>query len=199
MFYSLFRVVLALSTISLTACSTVLAPAPVSPGASVQVPPVPTIGVPPSQGAATPAPASTLAGTEPLLPDPAAEFTTADTARLSGGEFVGDQADLTVEQAVRLGVNADQATYAFLVAITGLDDASFHYNALNFQLIDDQSFQYDALPGRQQPELDFGDLAPNQRVRGWLTFEASSTTATLELQYSPVMALEPATFGFLVP
>ena len=99
-----------------------------------------------------------------------------------------------------MAVNGDDATYAFLVLIKGLDDASFHYNSLNFQLIDDQSFQYDALTGSgQQPELDFGDLAPEQQVRGWLTFEAPATTTTLELQYSPFSAIESATFGFLVP
>jgi hypothetical protein len=50
-----------------------------------------------------------------------------------------------------------------------------------------------------EPALNFGDLASQQRVRGWLTFEASADTATLRLEYSPAVAIESATFGFLVP
>ena len=204
MFFSLFRVALALSTIHLAACSTVVAPAPASfggtaPATTPDRPPVATPVVLPSPAIATPAPQSTVAGAEALLPDPAADFTTGDTARLSGGDS-GDQADLKVEEAVRLSVEGDEATYAFLVVITGLDDIGFHFNVLNFQVIDDQQFQYDALSGGgQEPALDFGDLGPNESVRGWLTFEASSTTASVELEYSPVSAIESATFGFLVP
>lgn len=185
------------------ACTTVVVaptqgPTSTVPAGSTQPPAGST--QPPAETPATGTPSAAPAAAATLLPDPAAAYTTTDTARLSGGEFVGDQADLTVEQAVRLGTAGDEATYAFLVAITGLDDASFHYNSLNFQLIDDQSFQYDALIGSgQQPELDFGDLAPDQMVRGWLTFEAPATTTRVDLQYSPASALEAATFGFLVP
>lgn len=136
-----------------------------------------------------------------LLPDPNAPYTVGDTAVLSGGEF-GDQADLTVESAVLLGPGSEsgQARYAFLVLITGRDELGFHYNELNFRLIDDQDFQHDVLAdGGMEPILNFGDLASEQRVRGWLTFEASAETATLRLEYSPAVAIESATFGFLVP
>jgi hypothetical protein len=189
----------------LAGCTTVIVAPTQPPAASqptgTQLPTaaLPTM-IPPVMATQPAAPGSTVAGEQALLPDPAADYTTGDTAPLSGGEFVGDQAELTVEQAVRVAVSGDEATYAFLVVITGRDDIGFHFNALNFQLIDDKAFQYDALIGAdKQPELDFGDLGPGQQVRGWLSFEASSTTSTLQLQYSPVMALEPATFGFVNP
>ena len=124
------------------------------------------------------------------------------TRRYSRAAILGNQADLTVESAVLLesGSEPGLARYAFLVLITGRDVDSFHFNSINFQLIDDQDFQHDALfEGGMEPALDFGDLGPDQRVRGWLTFEASAATATLRLEYSPVAAIESATFGFLVP
>lgn len=157
---------------------------------------VPAPGATPTGAGSATAPAE-----QALLPDPNASYTVGDTAVLSGGEF-GDQADLTVESAVLLGPGSEpgQARYAFLVLITGRDELGFHYNELNFRLIDDQDFQYDVLAGGgMEPILNFGDLTSEQRVRGWLTFEASAETATLRLEYSPVVAIESATFAFLVP
>src|SRR5688572_22743058 len=49
-----------------------------------------------------PIPVATVVSGTTLQPDPNAEFTLGDTALLSGGEFVGDQAELTVEEAVVL-------------------------------------------------------------------------------------------------
>jgi len=140
-------------------------------------------------------------GTLLLLPNEDAPYTTGDTARLSGGEFVGDQADLTVLEAIQLPpAENGNAQFAFLVEIRGLDDATFPYNLLDFRLIDEQAFQYDALSdGGEEPRLEFGDLAPDQKVRGWLTFEVSEPTTTVQLEYAPALALEPATFGFFVP
>jgi len=138
---------------------------------------------------------------QPLLVDPAATHSIGDTARLSGGEFVGDQADLTVVEAVVLpGSDVETSHYAFLVEITGLDAETFPYNLRDFRLIDNETFQYEPLfDAGEAPRLEFGDLSPSQRVRGWLTFAAPNDTAGVELQYSPALALEPATFGFLVP
>jgi hypothetical protein len=155
-------------------------------------------GANPTPTGAAPATAS---AEQALLPDPNAQYTVGDSAVLSGGDS-GDQADLTVEQAVVLGSGSEpgQARYAFLVLITGRDAIGFHFNALSFQLIDDQDFQHDALPdGGTEPALDFGDLGPGQQVRGWLTFEASAEAETLRLEYFPPAAIESATFSFLVP
>lgn len=141
------------------------------------------------------------ASDQALLPDPDAQHTVGDTAVISGGDS-GDQADLTVEEAVVLGPGSEagQAQYAFLVLITGRDPIGFHFNSLSFQLIDDQDFQYDALSGGgAEPALDFGDLGPDQRVRGWLTFEASAETEHLRLDYFPPAAIESVTFSFIVP
>ncbi len=136
-----------------------------------------------------------------LEPDPNADFTLGDTAELSGGEFVGDQASLTVEDATVLSDPAvkGEMRFAFLVSITGRDPETFPYNLRDFRLIDDEDFQYEPLnDGGQEPRLEFGDLPPGERVRGWLTFEAPATTTTVELVYSPALALDPASFGFLV-
>ena len=132
---------------------------------------------------------------------PAAENTVGDTMRVSGGEFVGDQADLTVEQAMMLppAAGTTDTRYAFLVKITGLDDTGLPYNLREFSLRDDQDFEYDALPsGGQEPRLEFGDLLPNQSVRGWLTFEVPHATTYVDLTYWPTMGLEPAIVRVLV-
>ena len=142
------------------------------------------------------------AGREPLTPDGSAELTVGDTVRLSGGEFVGDQADLLVEEAVLLGPGAGSSAprYAFLVEITGLDPETFPYNLRDFSLFDDESFEYQPLfDGGEQPRLEFGDLSPGQRVRGWLTFEGPADPAYVELVYGPALALEPARVRVLVP
>lgn len=139
---------------------------------------------------------------QPLLPDPAADHTVGDTIRLSGGEFVGDQADLTVVDAVMLpaGTTGSARRYAFLVEVTGLDPEVFPYNLRDFSLLDDQGFEYQPLPsGGQEPRLEFGDLTPGRKVRGWLTFEGPATSSYLELQYAPALALEPALVRVILP
>lgn len=164
---------------------------------------------PPTAGATTsvnapltsPPPVATVTAGVALQADPQAEYTLGDTALLAGGELVGDQAELTVEEAVVLSeTTADgDAQFAFLVAITGRDAETFPYNLRDFRLIDDQDFQYEPLyEGGSEPRLEFGDLPPDEGVRGWLTFEAPATTTTVELVYSPALALEPAVFGFRV-
>lgn len=153
-------------------------------------------GSPVPPGAATPAAASEQA----LLPNSDASATLGDTERLSGGEFVGDQADATVEQAVAMPIVAGMRRYAFLVLITGRDPDTFPYNLRDFRLFDDLDYQYSPLSdGGKTPRLEFGDLAPNQQVRGWLTFEASAATTVVDLQYAPALAMEPAAWSFRLP
>jgi Domain of unknown function (DUF4352) len=190
------RVGVLLACALVTGCVQIAAP-PVNPTGESNATP---LAAPPSEPGAIPTTAVDD-GSVPLVPDDSAAYTVGDTVRLSGGEFVGDQADLTVLEAVKLTPSeAGDARFAFLVDITGLDDATFPYNALDFRLIDDQAFQYDAMNGGgNEPSLTFGDLSPNQKVRGWLTFEVSEPTTTLQLEYAPVLALEPALFGFIVP
>jgi uncharacterized protein DUF4352 len=129
-----------------------------------------------------------------LLPDASADHTIADTILLSGGELMGDQANLTVLEAVRLAEPDPNGApqYAFLVEIEGLDAETLPYNLRDFALFDDQGFEYQALNGAQQPEITYGDLAPGRKVKGWLTFPGPSESAYLELEYAPAMALEPA-------
>ncbi|MEP7158379.1 MAG: hypothetical protein ABI797_03055 [Chloroflexota bacterium] len=173
------------------ACLSVLA-------ACTAAPPAPS----PTPVLATPSAVSTsgVVG-QALLPNPAAEHTLGDIVRLSGGEFVGDQADLTVLEGHLLPpAGSDAPRYAFLVEITGLDPDTFPYNLRDFRLIDEQSFQYEPLyEGGQTPRLEFGDLAPSQLVRGWLTFEGPTASAIVTLQYSPALALEPALVSVVVP
>jgi hypothetical protein len=142
------------------------------------------------------------AGRQPLLPDPSAEHTVGDFVRLSGGDFVGDQAELLVEEAILLGPSAGASgpRYAFLVEITGLDTETFPYNLRDFSLFDDEAFEYQPLfDGGEEPRLEFGDLSPHQRVRGWLTFDGPTDPGYVELVYAPALALEPAHVRVLVP
>ena len=162
-------------------------------------------GTQPVATASPPATSSEAAadtGREPLLPDPSAEHTVGDTIRLSGGEFVGDQADLVVEEAVLLDPVAGGSGpgYAFLVEITGLDAETFPYNLRDFSMFDDEAFEYQPLfDGGEAPRLEFGNLGPHERVRGWLTFEGPTDPAYVELVYAPALALEAAHVRALVP
>ena len=168
----------------LTACAT-------QPGATA--PPPADSQSAPSQSA------DSSAGRQPLLPDPDAELTLGDMVRLSGGEFVGDQADLVVEEAVLLG-GSSAPRYAFLVEITGLDPDVFPYNLRDFSLVDDEAFAYQPLfDGGEEPRLEFGNLGPHERVRGWLTFEGPTDPEYVELVYAPALALEAAHVRVLVP
>ena len=129
-----------------------------------------------------------------LLPDESAEHTIGDTILLSGGEFVGDQATFTVLEAVRLA-EADASgapRYAWLVEIEGRDPNTVHYNVLQFTMFDDQNFAYEARDRGPQPAINFGDLQHGRRVRGWLTFLGPEQSAHLELEWAPIMAMEPA-------
>jgi hypothetical protein len=190
------RVCVLLAVALVAGCVQVAGPPPTSNTGSNPTP----VAAPPSAAGAIPTTAADDPAV-PLQPDDSAPYTVGDTARLSGGEFVGDQADLTVVEAVELAPSeSGDSRFAFLVEITGLDDATFPYNLLDFRLIDDQAFQYDAMDGGgNEPSLTFGDLSPNQKVRGWLTFEVSEPTTTVQLEYAPALALEPALFGFIVP
>ena len=146
--------------------------------------------------------ASEPAGTEvALLADGSAEHTLGETILLSGGEFAGDQANLTVEQALRLGRNdaTGRPLYAFLVEIEGRDPENLPYNMLDFSLFDDEGFEYQAESGERQPELTYGDLATGRRVKGWLTFAGPDDAQWLELEYAPVLALEAARVRALLP
>jgi len=152
---------------------------------------------------ATSSPADDVSTTRhSLLPDPAAEHTIGDTIRLSGGEFVGDQAELVVEEAVLLEPSGAGSApqYAFLVEVTGLDPETFPYNLRDFSLFDDEAFEYEPLfDGGEEPRLEFGDLPPGERVRGWLTFDGPTDPGYVELQYAPALALEPARVRVLLP
>jgi hypothetical protein len=143
---------------------------------------------------------ATTAAEQALLPNPNADATLGDTVRLSGGDFVGDQAEITVEEAVATPILAGKRRYSFLVLITGRDPDTFPYNLRDFRLFDDLDFQYQPLfDGGKTPRLEFGNLGPGQQVRGWLTFEGDAATALVDLQYAPALVLEPAAFSFRVP
>jgi hypothetical protein len=161
----------------------------------------PAAGTPASTSSPPPA-TGTGAGEDgevALLPDEAGEHTLGDVIKLSGGEFVGDQARLTVIEAVRLAATSETPEYAFLVEIEGLDAETTPYNALDFSMFDDESFEYQPESGGRQPELTFGNLATGERVKGWLTFDGPSEAAYLELEYEPVMALEAARVRVRLP
>ncbi len=133
----------------------------------------------------------------PLLPDPSAEHTIGDRIILSDF-FEEEQAAITVLEAIQRPQSdpGSGPEYAFLVEIEGLT-SSIHYNVLQFSMFDDESFEYLAL-GRQQPELNFGDLSKGRKVRGWLTFDGPDSSTSLELQWAPITA-DPVFVRVLLP
>ena len=177
------RPLAAVALVLLSACAT-------QPGATA-----------PQQAASVVADPSAADG-QPMLPDASAEHTVGDMVRLSGGEFAGEQADLVVEDAVVLapGPGSSDPRYAFLVEVTELDPDVFPYNLRDFSLVDDEAFAYQPLfDGGEEPRLEFGNLGPHERVRGWLTFEGSTDPAYVELVYAPALALEAAHVRVLAP
>ena len=157
----------------------------------------------PAEEAQTDAAAASSAAAEgqPLLPDESAEHTIGDTILLSGGEFVGDQATFTVLEAVRLAEpdSSGAPRYAWLVEIEGRDAETLPYNALDFAMFDDQNFEYQTQDGGPQPEVTYGDLPYGRKTRGWLTFIGPEESAYLELEYAPILALEPGYVRVLLP
>jgi hypothetical protein len=134
-----------------------------------------------------------------LLPDPAAEHTLGERIVLADF-FEEDQAAFTVLEAIQRPQSdpGSGPEYAFLVEIEGLA-SSIHYNVLQFSIFDDESFEYPAQLGRQQPELNFGDLAKGRKVRGWLTFVGPDSSAYLELQWVPISTDGPVFVRVLLP
>ena len=112
----------------------------------------------------------------------------------SRGKFAASS-PTSVEEAIQVG-----SQFAFLVEITGLDPDVFPYNLRDFSLVDDEAFAYQPLfDGGEEPRLEFGNLGPHERVRGWLTFEGPTAPAYVELVYAPALALEAAHVRVLVP
>lgn len=126
----------------------------------------------------------------PTPPGPPAGSAIGDKVR------IGDSQYATVQEAEysRTGYSefftpeAGNYVYAFLVEIEGIDPSGASYNPLYFSLEVD-GFEYDMTLGGKEPTLRSGnDLAPGQRVRGWVSFEAPPAQR-VTLSYSPTFGL----------
>jgi len=162
--------------------------------AAPTVSPVPAASAEPAVSADPPSGEGTA-----LLPDPDAEHTLGERIVLDDF-FDEDQAAFTVYEAIQRPQSDPEAgpEYAFLVEIEGLA-SSIHYKVLQFSMFDDESFECPTELGRQQPELDFGDLSKGRKVRGWLTFMGPDGSEYLELQWVPISTDGPVFVRVLLP
>ncbi len=58
-------------------------------------------------------------------------------------------------------------------------------NPFNFGLTDTTSFAYDPALFGPEPQMHAVDLRPNEKTRGWVTFEVGQTAQLQKLRYRP--------------
>lgn len=160
--------------------------------------------VTPAPAAPCPSPAGSAQASAPvgevsLLPAP--ELRGERMYTLGQAAIVEGIVQLEVPQATR-GWSASvrppegMAAWTFLVRFTwdGREPAEYgtgepYHNAIGFTMRDDEGFEYPNLQGdltARQPALLFGDLAAEQSVQGWVTFQAPGDATFVELTYTPI-------------
>ena len=75
---------------------------------------------------------------------------------------------------------------SFDVTVEYFNDSDTHgANPFNFGLSDTQSFAYDPTFYGPDPKLNAVDLRPNEKARGWVTFEVDEAAKLQTLRYKP--------------
>ena len=75
---------------------------------------------------------------------------------------------------------------SFDVTVEYFNDSDTHSaNPFNFGLSDTQSFAYDPTFSGPDPKLGAVELRPNEKTRGWVTFEVGETAKLQSLRYKP--------------
>jgi len=86
------------------------------------------------------------------------------------------------------------------VEIQNLSDEVHGYNGLNYALRDADSYRYDnAAWGGKEPRLGAGDLAPGDKMRGWVTLDIPDDITMVEILASPCYCDPPAVIKLVPP
>ncbi|MCB9335728.1 MAG: DUF4352 domain-containing protein [Flavobacteriales bacterium] len=72
----------------------------------------------------------------------------------------------------------------FLMSNTG--QSKIEYNALEFNLMDENSYEYKTVTfGFKNPYFSSGNIQPERKARGWITFEVPKESKKFEVKYTP--------------
>ena len=89
--------------------------------------------------------------------------------------------------------NEGMRDIAFDVEVKNLSDEVQAYHCYNYALRDADYYRYDNPGGgRKEPRLSTGDLAPNDKMRGWVTIEIPEDIVITEILASPCYCEPPA-------
>jgi cell division protein FtsB len=74
------------------------------------------------------------------------------------------------------------------------------YNALNYSLGDADGYRYDKVKsGGKEPTMESGELAPNNKIRGWVTIEVPKDITITEIYASPLYSSPPTIINVSPP
>lgn len=73
------------------------------------------------------------------------------------------------------------------------------YNANNYALRDADFYRYDYVHIRKDPNFSSGDLAPSDKMRGWVTIELPEDITVVEILASPCYCDPPAIIKVVPP
>jgi hypothetical protein len=130
------------------------------------------------------------------------------TAKVGDKIRLGDSEFFTAKKVIRwpgqqfLKPEPGNQFVAVLVEIEGIDADGASYNPFYFSVKDPDGFEYNFNAFGKEPQLQSGNqLAPGDKVTGWVTFEVPKKAKRLTLVYSPdVFGLdEPARVKFAAP
>ncbi len=76
--------------------------------------------------------------------------------------------------------------YTLNVTILNISNSTKDVNPLYFSLIDGDGYKYDISFLGKEPNLSFRNLSPNDKMRGYITFEILKGATDLRIQYSPL-------------
>ncbi len=75
--------------------------------------------------------------------------------------------------------------YACNITIINISNKRKSVNPLYFSLIDEDGYNYGFYIFGKEPTLQSGDLEPNERTRGYITFEILNSAINLKVRYKP--------------
>jgi hypothetical protein len=119
-----------------------------------------------------------------------------DRVRIGDDQFFGLlEVDLDVEPSGIAKPGEGKKWIAVLAEIEGIAATGASYNPLFFTVRDSDGFEYAFTLFGKEPSLkSSNDLAPGDKVRGWVTFEVPKSATGLTLRYEAGLLARPVTF-----
>jgi hypothetical protein len=74
--------------------------------------------------------------------------------------------------------------YTLNVTVINISNETKNVNPLYFSLIDGEGYKYDISFIGKEPNFGYGSLSPNDKLRGYITFEIIKGATDLKIQYN---------------